>query len=80
LQGVDVLMHVGSPLPGTASADVVLQSAIDGTRRVLEASLAARVKKVVFTSTFATLYHPDDTFKPGTATEQCMSIGLDHLA
>jgi len=59
-RGVDVLVHVGSPLAGNAAADVVMKSAVSGTRRVLEYALAARVRKVVVTSSIFALLHPRD--------------------
>lgn len=68
-KGVDALIHVGSPLPGAAGPEVVLQSAIDGTRRVLDYALSAKVKKIIYTSTFGSLLHPDDTFKDKVFTE-----------
>ncbi|KAI0044891.1 NAD-P-binding protein [Auriscalpium vulgare] len=47
---VDAIIHVASPLPGTAEPKDILKGAIDGTTRLLEAAVAAGVKKVVITS------------------------------
>ncbi|THH21482.1 hypothetical protein EW146_g93 [Bondarzewia mesenterica] len=52
-KGVDILMHVASPLPLNVSTEEVLGSAINGTTRVLEHALAAGVKKIVITSSTA---------------------------
>ncbi|KAI0043830.1 NAD(P)-binding protein, partial [Auriscalpium vulgare] len=71
-KGVWAVLHVGSPLPDApdVTAEVNITSAIDGTKRVLAAAHAAGVKKIVFTSTFATLYDPALTWKEATYTEK----------
>ncbi|THH12526.1 hypothetical protein EW146_g7609 [Bondarzewia mesenterica] len=62
-KGVDFLIHAGSPLPGTAPADTILTSAISGTERVLQYALDAGVKKIVVTSSVATLSRWEDLWE-----------------
>ncbi|THH15862.1 hypothetical protein EW146_g4680 [Bondarzewia mesenterica] len=68
-KGVDALIHVGSPLPGAAEAQVVLNGAISGTERALEFAAVARVKKIVLTSSIVTLAHPNDFWTDKTVGE-----------
>jgi nucleoside-diphosphate-sugar epimerase len=62
--GCTYVLHVASPVPSTlpAHADEVIVPAREGTLRVLRAAVAARVERVVLTSsTAAVLYgHPRD--------------------
>ncbi|KAA1470844.1 NAD(P)-binding protein [Dentipellis sp. KUC8613] len=65
LAGVDALIHVGSPLAGKATPEVLIkayteneQSAVDGTLRVLEAALKAGVTKIVVTASIMSLASP----------------------
>ncbi|KAF8879115.1 hypothetical protein BD779DRAFT_1789028 [Infundibulicybe gibba] len=55
LKGVDILMHVASPLAGKAPVDDTLNTAIDGTLNVLKQAAAAGIEKMVVTSSFGTL-------------------------
>ncbi|HEV7275982.1 MAG TPA: NAD-dependent epimerase/dehydratase family protein [Devosiaceae bacterium] len=59
---VDYLQHVASPLAIEAPADrdMLIRPAVEGTRRALEAALAAGVRRVVLTSSVAavTYGHP----------------------
>ncbi|KAF8999412.1 hypothetical protein BDQ17DRAFT_752668 [Cyathus striatus] len=59
LKGVDVILHVASPLPGAASVDVMLNSAIEGTLNVLRQAERAGIEKVVVTSSCVTILDPD---------------------
>ncbi|KAF9527196.1 hypothetical protein CPB83DRAFT_856531 [Crepidotus variabilis] len=59
LKGVDGVIHIAAPLPGAASREVTFKSAIDGTLNVVRQAQKAGVKKVVVTSTFGTLLHPN---------------------
>ncbi|THH15417.1 hypothetical protein EW146_g5049 [Bondarzewia mesenterica] len=54
-KGVDILMHVASPLPMRASTEEVLGS--------LNTALAAGVKKVVITSSTAAVIHADEVWR-----------------
>lgn len=62
MAGVDYLQHVASPLLIETPADrhELIRPAVEGTRRALEAALAASVRRVVLTSSVAavTYGHP----------------------
>ncbi|KAI0050057.1 NAD(P)-binding protein [Auriscalpium vulgare] len=79
-KGVWAVLHVGSPLPDAVTAEVSVTSAIDGTKRVIDAAHAAGVKKIVFTSTFATLFDPALTWKEATYTEKGKSVRRSALS
>ncbi|MGH3879348.1 MAG: SDR family oxidoreductase [Actinophytocola sp.] len=53
--GVDAVLHVASPFPATMprDEDELIRPAVDGTLRVLRASAAAGVRRVVLTSSIA---------------------------
>lgn len=55
LAGVDAVLHVASPFPSTPPRDEneLIRPAVDGTLRVLRASVAADVRRVVLTSSVA---------------------------
>jgi len=55
--GCDYVMHVASPMTATNDPDAVIKPAVDGVLRVLKAARAARVKRVVFTSTCGAVYY-----------------------
>ncbi|TFK69213.1 NAD(P)-binding protein, partial [Pluteus cervinus] len=59
LKGVDILLHVASPVPGSTSGAEVLTSAIDGTLNVLKQAVAAGVGKIVVTGSSAATLSPD---------------------
>jgi len=63
VKGVDAIIHVASPLAHTAAPDVVLDGAIAGTTRILDAAVAAGVKKLVITESIVSLAAPDDFWK-----------------
>ncbi|TFY69960.1 hypothetical protein EVG20_g2920 [Dentipellis fragilis] len=85
-EGVDALIHVGSPLAGKATPEVLIkvnsilppflsicdtdttgiQSAVDGTLRVLDAALKAGVTKVVATASIISLASPARMHTPVT--------------
>ena len=56
------LQHVASPLPGRLPADreEVIEPAVEGTRRAMEAAFAAGVERVVLTSSMAALAYGHD--------------------
>lgn len=55
LAGMDALIHTASPFPLSQPRDpqVLIRPAVEGTRRALEAALAAGVDRVVLTSSVA---------------------------
>ncbi|HEV7647798.1 MAG TPA: aldehyde reductase [Actinophytocola sp.] len=55
LTGVDAVLHVASPFPAKPPRDEneLIRPAVDGTLRVLRASVAAGVRRVVLTSSVA---------------------------
>jgi len=65
LVGVDAVIHTASPLPGRASPQEMLNSAIEGSLNVLRQAEKAGVKKFVVTSSIVTVWG-DPTIK-GTA-------------
>jgi nucleoside-diphosphate-sugar epimerase len=56
--GVDAIVHAAAALPLYPEADI-LSTNIDGTRRVLEAAVAAGVSRVIFISSTAVYGIPD---------------------
>ncbi|MGH3761167.1 SDR family oxidoreductase [Actinophytocola sp.] len=57
VDGVDAVLHVASPLPATPprDEDELVRPAVDGTLRILRASAAAGVRRVVLTSSVAAI-------------------------
>ncbi|KAH9969776.1 NAD-P-binding protein [Russula dissimulans] len=70
VKGVDAIMHVASPLSNSGSPQVVLDTAVSGTNRVLEAALAADVKQIVITASIASLMPHEDVWKDHVVTEK----------
>ncbi|KAF8154863.1 hypothetical protein B0H34DRAFT_540865 [Crassisporium funariophilum] len=60
LEGVDAVIHVACPLPGRAALDVLLSTAVEGTLNVVRQAEKLGITKIVVTSTFGTLVHPDE--------------------
>ncbi|KAH8976398.1 NAD-P-binding protein [Lactarius hatsudake] len=73
VKGVDAIIHVASPLSISATPNVVLETAVSGTTRVLDAALAAGVKKLVITESIVSLAAPNDYWKEITITENSYS-------
>ncbi|KAI9464922.1 NAD-P-binding protein [Lactarius psammicola] len=69
VKGVDAIIHVASPAPSSATPDVILEAAVTGTTRILDAALAAGVKKLVITGSAGSLAAMDDYWKDKTITE-----------
>ncbi|KAF8640261.1 hypothetical protein AX16_010156 [Volvariella volvacea WC 439] len=70
LKGVYGLIHVASPMPGTASAEVTLNAAIEGTLNILRQAAKAGVTKIVVTGSEGSTYSPSDEVHSGkTITE-----------
>jgi dihydroflavonol-4-reductase len=63
MTGCDYVLHVASPLGGSAALDrnALIAPARDGTLRVLRAAVKARVRRVVMTSAAATARPPLDS-------------------
>src|ERR1700761_9291996 len=57
--GVESLVHVAAPtyVGGNYSAAEIIKGATDGTINIIKYALNANVKKVVYTSTIAALFH-----------------------
>ncbi|KAI9464924.1 NAD-P-binding protein [Lactarius psammicola] len=71
VKGVDAIIHVASPLASSNTPpDVILETAVTGTTRILDAALAAGVKKLVITESVMSLTTPDDLWKDITITEK----------
>ncbi|KAI0043317.1 NAD-P-binding protein [Auriscalpium vulgare] len=64
-KGADALIHVASPI-GESNAEITLNSAINGTTRVLEAAYAGGIKKIVVTSSVVALCDPPKLFQKVT--------------
>lgn len=60
MEGVTSLIHMASPFPNVAEVSVkeedVVVPAKEGTLRVLKAAVAAKIKKIVLTSTIASIF------------------------
>ncbi|KAI0294334.1 NAD-P-binding protein [Multifurca ochricompacta] len=64
IKGVDAIIHVASPLANAGSPEVILEVyCCLGTTRVLEAALAADVKKLVITASMASLISLNDFWR-----------------
>ncbi|KAF8640271.1 hypothetical protein AX16_010166 [Volvariella volvacea WC 439] len=61
LKGVDGVIHVASPMPGTASNAEILNGALEGTLNILRQATKAGVQKVVLTGTEGATRTPSDT-------------------
>lgn len=55
LKGVDAVVHVASPLPGKASVEETMKTAIEGSLNVLRQAEKAGIKKFVVTSSFGSV-------------------------
>nr|GAT55158.1 predicted protein [Mycena chlorophos] len=62
LVGVDAILHLASPLPGNAPAEKMIQTAIDGTLNVVIQGEKAGVRRVVVTSSIASVANPSNSF------------------
>ncbi|KAI0263975.1 hypothetical protein BC834DRAFT_1042584 [Gloeopeniophorella convolvens] len=68
-EGVDALIHVGSPLPGTESPEIMVRNTVEATKRVLDYARHAGIKKIIATGTFGNVLHPDDAYITKTFSE-----------
>ncbi|CAK5277941.1 unnamed protein product [Mycena citricolor] len=62
LAGVDAIMHLASPLPGKAEPAEMLRLAKEGTMNVIVQGEKAGVKRMVVTSSIATVVNPSNSF------------------
>jgi dihydroflavonol-4-reductase len=67
-QGCEYVLHIASPFPSAQPKDPeeIIAPARDGTRRVIEASLAARVQRIVVTSSAASVHYAPGPPRPLT--------------
>jgi len=70
VKGVDAIIHVASPLPGRVEPQVILDSAVSGTTRILDAAVAAGVKQVIITASVLSLVFRGDFWKEITINEK----------
>ncbi|KAA1476729.1 NAD(P)-binding protein [Dentipellis sp. KUC8613] len=71
LTGVTALIHVAATLSQDRSTEALLQSKVQGTRRVLDAAAAAGVKNIVVTASASALLEPGDIWKDIVIDETC---------
>ncbi|KAJ7127877.1 hypothetical protein C8R44DRAFT_778943 [Mycena epipterygia] len=62
LVGVNAVIHLASPLPGRVKPAALLAAAVDGTLNVLVQAEKAGVKRMVVTSSIATVTNPNDSY------------------
>lgn len=81
VQGMDYVQHIASPIPSTLPKDhnELIIPARDGALRVLKASKAAGVKRVVMTSSMAAVAYGWSDKRPKLLTEEHWS-NPDNLA
>ena len=60
LKDVDLLFHTGAELSGTGGIASLVKVNVDGTRAILDAALRQGVRRVVYTSSVATLGVPEN--------------------
>jgi nucleoside-diphosphate-sugar epimerase len=80
-QGCRYVQHVASPFPIVMpeDKDELIRPAVEGTRRALEAALAAGAERVVLTSSSAAVVygHPLDRVEPFTDADWSRTSGAD---
>ncbi|CAA7262412.1 unnamed protein product [Cyclocybe aegerita] len=65
LKDVDIVIHVAAPLPGAASIDDTVNTALEGTLNIVRQAEKAGIKKLIVTTTFGNVMDP--TLFPGFA-------------
>ncbi len=84
LSGCRYLQHVASPFVIATPRDPqdLIRPAVEGTRRALEAALAANVERIVLTSSAAAVMYgyPADRIEPFTEADWSKSEGFDVTA
>jgi len=71
VKGVDVIIHVASPLPNTADPQAIPDAAVSGTTCILDAALTTGVKQFVITAGIASLIALADYRKEIIITRKC---------
>ncbi|KAJ6489716.1 hypothetical protein DFH09DRAFT_1053861 [Mycena vulgaris] len=61
LVGVDAVIHLASPLPGRAEPAALLAAAVEGTLNVIVQGEKAGVRRMVVTSSIATVMNPQES-------------------
>src|SRR5262249_9643763 len=81
IQGCDYVLHVASPFPPAQpkDPDELIVPARDGTLRVLRASLAAGVRRVVVTSSVAAVRHGHNSGPSARQLTEADWTDPDHL-
>ncbi|KAK7058141.1 epimerase domain-containing protein [Favolaschia claudopus] len=77
LKGVDAIIHTASPLPRSADPETVFSSAIDGTLNVIVQGEKAGVKRMVVTSSIATVWTDSMTFSDKNWNPLTKQLALD---
>ncbi|KAI0280822.1 hypothetical protein BGY98DRAFT_962030, partial [Russula aff. rugulosa BPL654] len=67
---VDAIIHVASPLPNSGAPQVIVDTAVSGTTRILDAALAGGVKQLVITASIVSLVASADFWKEIIITEK----------
>ncbi|KAF7358483.1 Epimerase domain-containing protein [Mycena venus] len=62
LVGVDAILHLASPLPGRAEPAALLAAAVEGTLNVIVQGEKAGVRRMVVTSSIATVANPKESY------------------
>lgn len=79
MQGARFLVHTASPFLTSIPDDpeVLIRPAVDGTKRAINAALAAKVERIVLTSSMAAIMygHPKDRTSPFTASDWTVPNG-----
>lgn len=69
LEDVDFILHIASPQPGQADKKKMFEQAVDGTLSLMKAAAKSeKVRKVVITASFSTLYPLDGLPEGGTVS------------
>jgi nucleoside-diphosphate-sugar epimerase len=83
-EGCRFLQHVASPfvVQMPTDKDELIRPAVEGTRRAINAALAAGIERIVLTSSFAAIGygHPKDRTAPFTETDWSATSGDDVTA
>ena len=57
---VDYILHVASPVGLKGDEDTYIKPAVEGTKAILEGAKMNNVKRVIFTSSVATIWNDSD--------------------
>ncbi|KAF8190630.1 hypothetical protein K438DRAFT_1763088 [Mycena galopus ATCC 62051] len=75
LVGVDAIIHLASPLAGRAEPAVMLATAVEGTLNVIVQGEKAGVKRMVVTSSIATVLNPKQSYTDQVTKEMALTGG-----